>query len=190
MLWNWHTVGACFITPQWPIATEGPMVGTCFGVMYLAVALEGLDRGRKQFDRYLIRKRNEAAELRHHQVLPTAPENANQQTLPAPVTAPRAGCCEGSGNSSATAVVGPERNGPVGCGGDAAASTKEKPSLAAQTAQGAGAGAASITVARGPSIVGSGQQGCPARFRPNVWLQMIRALLYAAEFTIVYIIMV
>lgn len=189
MLWNWHTVGACFITPQWQIATEGAMVGTCFGVMYLVVALEALNRGRKQFDRYLIRKRREAAEARHHQVSPTAPENANQQTLPAPVPAPGAGCCDGSGRSSATAVVGPERNGPMGCGGDAAASVKEKPSLAAQAAQSAGAAAASITVAGGPRAVASGEQGRPARFRPKVWQQMIRALLYAAQFTVTYFIM-
>lgn len=189
MLWNWHTVGACFITPQWQIATEGGLAGTCFGVLYLVITLEALRRGTKKFDRYLIRKHREAAGARHHQNSPAAPANANQQTLPAPVTAPGAGCCEGSGDSSATAVAGPERNGPVVGGGDAAASVKEKPSLAAQAAQGAGVAAASTAVAGGPSAVTSGEQGRPARFRPNVWQQMIRALLRAAQFTVAYFIM-
>ncbi|KAH8788913.1 Ctr copper transporter [Diaporthe sp. PMI_573] len=88
MLWNWHTIGACFITPQWQIATSAAMVGTCFGVIFLVMALEGLRRSAKQFDRYIVQKHREAAEARYHQVSPTAPADASNPVLPAPVTAP------------------------------------------------------------------------------------------------------
>lgn len=188
MLWNWHTIGACFITPQWQIASSAAMVGTCFGVIFLVMALEALRRSAKQFDRYLIQKHRQAAEARYHQVSPTAPaEASNSHTLPAPVTAPT-GCCDGSRKSSVTAVPGAEWNGAVG-GGDAAVSVnvREKPGLAARAGRGAAAAAASPPV--GISVVTSGEQGCSAPFRPNVWQQMIRALLHAAQFTVAYFIM-
>lgn len=178
MLWNWHTIGACFITPQWQIASSGAMVGTCFGVIFLVMALEGLRRCTKQFDRYLIRKHREAAEASYHQVSPTAPADANQQTLPAPVTAP-AECCNGSRKSSVTAVVG---------GGDATASVREKPALAVQAARGVGT-AAVPAAAGGITLLTSGEHVCYAPFRPNVWQQMIRALFHAAQFTVAYFIM-
>lgn len=186
MLWNWHTVGACFITPEWQIASSGAMVGTCFGVIFLVMALEALRRSTKQFDRYLIQKHREAAEARYHQVSPTAPADANQQTLPAPVTAP-AECCNGSRKSSTTAVIGPEWVGGVGGGDAAAAGVREKPGLAAKASRGAAATA--TAAAGGISVVTSGEQGCSAPFRPNVWQQMIRALLHAAQFTVAYFIM-
>lgn len=187
MLWNWHTIGACFITPQWQIGSSGAMVGTCFGVILLVIALEALRRSTKQFDRYLIQKHRQAAEARYHQVSPTAPTDANNApTLPAPVTAP-SDCCNGSRKSSATAVLGSEWNGVVG-GGDAAVVTvKEKPGSAAQAARGAAAATTAGPV--GISVVTSGEQGFPAPFRPNFWQQMIRALLHAAQFTVAYFIM-
>lgn len=58
MLWNWNTIGACFITPEWQIATRGGMIGTCFGVVFLVVALELLRRTAKEFDRWIIRAHN------------------------------------------------------------------------------------------------------------------------------------
>ncbi|KAJ0122566.1 ctr copper transporter [Diaporthe amygdali] len=176
MLWNWHTIGACFITPQWQIGSQGAMVGTCFGVVFLVMALEALRRSTKQFDRYLIRKHRETADARYHQVSPVAPVDANHRTLPAPVTAP-AECCTGSRKSSTTAVA-PDWTGS----GDAAASTREKPGLAAQSARG---GAAT----GGMTVVTSGEHACSAPYRPNLWQQMIRALLHAAQFTVAYIIM-
>lgn len=188
MLWNWHTIGACFITPQWQIASSAAMVGTCFGVIFLVMALEALRRSTKQFDRYIIQKHRQAAEARYHQVSPTAPADANTaHTLPALVTAPT-DCCNGSRKSSVTAVPGGQWNGVVG-GGDAAVSVnvREKPGLGARAGRGAAAAAASPPV--GISVVTSGEQGCYAPFRPNVWQQMVRALLHAAQFTVAYFIM-
>lgn len=186
MLWNWHTIGACFITPQWQIATEGAMVGTCFGVVFLVMALEGLRRSAKQFDRYLIQKHREAAQLRYHQVSPTAPADTSNTVLPAPVTAPApAECCTGSTKSSSTAVV-PEWLGLVHGGDSALPSVKEKPGLPAQATRGHAAAAAA---AGGMSVVTSGEPGCSAPFRPNVWQQMIRALFHAAQFTVAYFVM-
>lgn len=186
MLWNWHTIGACFITPQWQIATSGAMVGTCFGVIFLVMALEGLRRSAKQFDRYIIQKHREAAEARYHQVSPTAPADASNPTLPAPITAPTpAECCTGSRKSSSTAVV-PEWLGLAGGGDAAVSSVKGKPGLAAQTTR---APAATAAAAGGISVITSGEPGCSTPFRPTVRQQMIRALFHAAQFTVAYFIM-
>ncbi|POS78212.1 ctr copper transporter [Diaporthe helianthi] len=189
MLWNWHTIGACFITPQWQIATEGAMVGTCFGVIFLVMALEGLRRSAKEFDRYLIKKHKEVAESRYHQVSPTAPADTGNpiSVLPPPVTAPPpAECCTGSRKSSSTAVA-PEWSGLVHGGGDAAlSSVKEKPGLPGQVTWGR---AATTAAAEGISVVTSGESGCSAPFRPNLWQQMMRALFHAAQFTVAYFVM-
>lgn len=166
------------------------MVGTCFAVIFLVMALEALRRSTKQFDRYLIQKHRQAAEARYHQVSPTAPADAsNSHTLPAPVTAPTE-CCNGSRKSSATAVTGAEWNGVLGgggSGGDAVVSVKEKPGFAAQAAR--GPAAAAPPAAGAISIVTNGEPGYYAPFRPNLWQQMIRALLHAAQFTVAYFIM-
>lgn len=161
-------------------------MGTCFGVIFLVMALEGLRRSAKQFDRYLIQKHREAAEARYHQVSPTAPADASNPVLPAPVTAPApAECCTGSRKSSSTAVA-PEWLGLVH-GGDAAfTSVKEKPGSAAQTSR---ARTATAAAAGGMSVVTSGESGCLAPFRPNVWQQMLRALFHAAQFTVAYFVM-
>jgi solute carrier family 31 (copper transporter), member 1 len=183
MLWNWHTIGACFITPQWQIATTGAMVGTCFGVILLVMALEGLRRSAKQFDRYIIQKHGEAAGARYHKVSPTAPADLSNSTLPAPVASRTpVECCTGPRKSSATAVV-PELTGSVGGGDSAATSVKEKPGLAVQTSR-----VPAATVG-GVSVTATVEPGCSAPFRPNVWQQMIRALFHAAQFTLAYFIM-
>ncbi|KAG8163484.1 hypothetical protein KVR01_006781 [Diaporthe batatas] len=187
MLWNWHTIGACFITPQWQIATEGAMVGTCFGVIFLVMALEGLRRSAKQFDRYLIQQHREAAQVRYHQVSPTAPADTSNPVLPNPVTAPApAECCTGSRKSSSTAVV-PEYTG-LAHGGDAALpSVKEKSGLPGHATR--SHADAAPAAARGMIVGTGGESGCSAPFRPNVWQQMIRALFHAAQFTVAYFVM-
>ncbi|OLN85381.1 Copper transport protein ctr4-like protein 1 [Colletotrichum chlorophyti] len=55
MLWNWNTVGACFISSEWKITSSGMFAGSCIGVFLLTVTLELLRRAVKEYDRYLIR---------------------------------------------------------------------------------------------------------------------------------------
>ncbi|PIL26371.1 transporter [Ganoderma sinense ZZ0214-1] len=55
MLWNWYTVNACFISSSWQVKSKGAFAGSCIGVIFLVIALEGLRRFQREFDRYLHR---------------------------------------------------------------------------------------------------------------------------------------
>jgi copper transporter 1 len=57
MMWNWNTIDACFITKSWHITSVGMFAGSCIGVVFLVVLLEFLRRATKEYDRYLVRKR-------------------------------------------------------------------------------------------------------------------------------------
>ncbi|KAL8925513.1 MAG: hypothetical protein Q9208_003404 [Pyrenodesmia sp. 3 TL-2023] len=56
MLWNWYTVDACFISSHWRVTSKGNFAGSCFGVVCLVILLEGLRRGQREFDAYLVKQ--------------------------------------------------------------------------------------------------------------------------------------
>ncbi|KAF9870220.1 copper transporter ctr4 [Colletotrichum karsti] len=77
MLWNWTTIGSCYISSsvrlppaayqaienlvkliitQWKITSNGMFAGSCIGVILLVMCLELLRRTVKEYDRYLIRQ--------------------------------------------------------------------------------------------------------------------------------------
>lgn len=56
MLWNWNTVGSCFVAESWHITSKGMFAGSCIGVVLLVMSLEFLRRSVKEFDAYLIRQ--------------------------------------------------------------------------------------------------------------------------------------
>lgn len=56
MLWNWNTVGACFISSSWRIENGGMMAATCIGVLLLSILLEFCRRLGKEYDSYLTRQ--------------------------------------------------------------------------------------------------------------------------------------
>ncbi|EFQ25704.1 ctr copper transporter [Colletotrichum graminicola M1.001] len=55
MLWNYNTVGSCFISSSWKITSNGMFAGSLIGVILLVMLLEFLRRAVKEYDRYLIR---------------------------------------------------------------------------------------------------------------------------------------
>ncbi|KAK0703078.1 Ctr copper transporter, partial [Lasiosphaeria miniovina] len=55
MLWNWTTIGACFLTSQWHVRSEGGFAASCLGAMALAMTLEALRRGVREYDAYIAR---------------------------------------------------------------------------------------------------------------------------------------
>lgn len=61
MLWNWYTVDACFISTSWHVTSKGAFAGSCIGVIFLVIALEGLRRFQREFDRYLHRVNSASA---------------------------------------------------------------------------------------------------------------------------------
>ncbi|KAH6692970.1 Ctr copper transporter family-domain-containing protein, partial [Verticillium dahliae] len=54
MIWNWNTVGSCFLAKSWYIRTEGMMVASSIGVALLAVTLELCRRACKEYDASIV----------------------------------------------------------------------------------------------------------------------------------------
>lgn len=59
MLWNWHTIDACFLTPSWHITNNGMFAATCIGVILLVVLVvlvEFFRRLGKEYDAFILRQ--------------------------------------------------------------------------------------------------------------------------------------
>ncbi|TLD31310.1 hypothetical protein PspLS_01704 [Pyricularia sp. CBS 133598] len=74
MLWNWNTVGACFLSETWFVRTEGMMVVSCVGAMLLTATLELCRRGGREFDNLL------ASQIRQS-VLSTAVDTSSRRVV-------------------------------------------------------------------------------------------------------------
>ncbi|ROV99837.1 hypothetical protein VSDG_03069 [Cytospora chrysosperma] len=187
MLWNWNTIGSCFITPQWQIGTKGGMVGTCSGVVFLVAALEMLRRATKEFDRCIVRRQNR----KQSGIAPTAtspaPGARSQQDSPADD--------HSSGQDSAAITVEGGMDGAESRKSSSPAAGSDGAG-AAGVSGGSGGGDAAVSVGQqeeekaGQVALGgdmSNRRAPPCR--PNIWQQGLRALLHTAQFTVAYIIM-
>ncbi|ATY61674.1 Ctr copper transporter family [Cordyceps militaris] len=56
MLFNINTIGSCFFTSKFYIETSGQFAGACILALLLVVALEGLRRATREFDRFIARQ--------------------------------------------------------------------------------------------------------------------------------------
>ncbi|KAJ5094603.1 hypothetical protein N7456_010464 [Penicillium angulare] len=56
MLWNWHTIDACFISRSWHITSRGMFAGSCIGALLLVIALEALRRLGREYDAFILRR--------------------------------------------------------------------------------------------------------------------------------------
>lgn len=54
MLWNWNTVGSCFLSSSWYNATKAQFAGTVIGIFLMVVAIEGVRRLGREYDRRLV----------------------------------------------------------------------------------------------------------------------------------------
>jgi solute carrier family 31 (copper transporter), member 1 len=61
MLWNWHTLDACFLTRSWRIRSAAGFAGTCLLVVLLVLLLEALRRISHEYDANLTRPRRPAS---------------------------------------------------------------------------------------------------------------------------------
>ncbi|TGZ79009.1 Ctr copper transporter, partial [Ascodesmis nigricans] len=61
MLWNWNTVNSCFIARSWHNRTLGHFAGSCIGIFFLVFFLELIRRAQREWDRSLLRKRQNAS---------------------------------------------------------------------------------------------------------------------------------
>ncbi|KAF3917014.1 hypothetical protein ABW21_db0204226 [Orbilia brochopaga] len=55
MYWNWYTIDACFLSKSWHITSAGMFAGSCIGIVFLVVAVEGLRRLARELDRHIVR---------------------------------------------------------------------------------------------------------------------------------------
>ncbi|GKZ35923.1 copper Transporter integral membrane protein that functions in high affinity copper transport [Aspergillus brasiliensis] len=56
MLWNWNTVGACFISESWYITTPCMFAFSCVGIVCLVLCLEFLRRVASEFDAFITKR--------------------------------------------------------------------------------------------------------------------------------------
>lgn len=54
MYWNWYTIDACFLSESWHITSRGMFAGSCFGVIFLMMALELFRRIQREYDRKIV----------------------------------------------------------------------------------------------------------------------------------------
>ncbi|KAK1993225.1 ctr copper transporter [Colletotrichum falcatum] len=93
MLWNYNTIGSCFISSSWKITSNGMFAGSLIGVVLLVILLEFLRRAVKEYDRYLIR----AHKARYPAAGAASPTSASADDDHA----------KGPSSSSTTAILGP-----------------------------------------------------------------------------------
>lgn len=56
MLWNWYTIDACFLTPNWHITNNGMFAATCIGVILMVMLVEFFRRLGKEYDTFVLRQ--------------------------------------------------------------------------------------------------------------------------------------
>lgn len=79
MLWNWHTIDACFLAESWHIRDNGMFAASCIGVALLVVLLEFMRRLGKEYDASLTRSFHRHAAYLYPSVL-TTNSSLNQVT--------------------------------------------------------------------------------------------------------------
>lgn len=54
MLWNWTVLDACFLTESWQTRTRAQFAGTVIGVFLMVVAIQGVHKVGREYDRRLV----------------------------------------------------------------------------------------------------------------------------------------
>jgi copper transporter 1 len=54
MLWNWNTVDSCFLAQSWQIKSNGMFAGSVIGIFLLCMAIEGVRRLGREYDRKIV----------------------------------------------------------------------------------------------------------------------------------------
>lgn len=98
MLWNWHTLDACFLAESWQIRSAGGFAALCLGVVLLVLLLEAAGRAAQLYDEHLVR-------LHRLQAISAAVRAAARRSDagPARATPSSAGGAASSSSSSAAA---------------------------------------------------------------------------------------
>jgi copper transporter 1 len=161
MLWNWDTVGACFISRSWHITSPGMFAGSCIGIILLTMSLEFLRRLRRTYDAMIIRD----FQRRYEQL----PASAAAGTAPT----------EQYGTSDKVGLAYSEQQHQHQQA-SGHSSIKETSPVRGVAGLVSGAKGGQATAA---------SPGKTVNFRPKIWQQVIRALLHTMQFAVAYFVM-
>ncbi|KAK8034874.1 copper transporter-like protein [Apiospora rasikravindrae] len=166
MLWNWNTVGTCFLSEQWQIKSDGGFAGLCIGVILLVIFLEFLRRLAKFYDNHIYRA---------HQLRAVGLAVGRSGRASSAAEEGQAGHPPGTGRAS-----GPAASSSGARSQDAGA--EERPSSLVPRQSGG------VTSQAQPLLAGASRPFALA-FLPSVKQQAIRALIHTMQFAVGYWIM-
>jgi len=80
MLWNWHTIDACFIARSWHIKSTAMFAGSCIGVLLFVMLLEAVRRAQREYDAYIIRSQTSGSQSSQTNLSRNSSENGKEAT--------------------------------------------------------------------------------------------------------------
>lgn len=88
MLWNWYTIDSCFLSSTWHNRDKAMFAGSVVGVFFLCMAIEGVRRLGREYDRSIVRRKRvcllcsgSVSRADREQMTPTSPTSTSNQTL-------------------------------------------------------------------------------------------------------------
>ncbi|KAJ5888379.1 hypothetical protein N7495_008420 [Penicillium taxi] len=162
MLWNWHTIDACFISNSWHIRSTGNFAGACIGAILLVVCLEFLRRLGREYDAFVVRR----ARLREMYLSGSVSGLTSQTTQ----------------NSHTVKITGDN--------GDASDGVITSIPDSNSNGKDLGLNSATVVAAASSSQCENGKATTTlGPYRPSLVEQLIRALLHTMQFAVAYIVM-
>lgn len=174
MIWNWITIDSCFLAEGWHVTNRGQFAGTCIGVCLWGMCLVLLTLLRRKFDEYImsnyVRRSKRAAQIRF----------SDDQTAPGQCV-PLGEDCVGFDNS---AVPDNTCNPSKGSQDELAAKEKEYHEIHdAPASPFINSKASSEAGVLGNAAQTSLLDDQRNRVRPSMVQQIVRALLYGAQYS-------
>jgi copper transporter 1 len=170
---NWQVIGSCFLTSTWQIKTTAQFVGTCVGVFLLVVLIESIRRWGREWDRYIVRQAVQRNQSKKR-------GNGRANRLSRTTTA--------ATSTQATGTSTPEKENDIDFESQQGVhqmSITPNSKSAEKAPRGAAALARIETAFFGLPKGSPGARALASRsvtFRPTVFQQAIRSLVYAIQF--------
>lgn len=168
MIWNWKVINSCFLSEGWHVKTRGQFAGTCIGIFCWVVFLVWLRKARSAFDSYIVQ--NKARRLAKVGNVNVAQNTAQANGQPN-IKNLNEGKAHNSDASSTSEVPSPEKSAYANQTGDA---VKGK----ALVDKAEEAGVLPFT---------SSEDAPRLSIRPNILEQLLRALLFGFEYSIIWL---
>ncbi|PWY78583.1 Ctr copper transporter, partial [Aspergillus sclerotioniger CBS 115572] len=163
MLWNWDTVGTCFITSSWHNTSPGMFAGSCIGTFCLVLILEFLRRATYEYDAFIVNR----ARLRVRFLAVGYGSSTTAIATPAPAPAPMTTEAPSPTTPSSCCY---SRTNNIDCKGMTLPPPRTPPTPPSQSQP-------------------QNLTPMPFAHRPTFPEQIIRAILHTVQFAVAYLIM-